>query len=118
MKSLTLKDAEFIITHWPLTAHHRLAAETMLANFKGLQKEAQQLADENERLQPPVDSTHIIPVMDHVRAIEQRDKIIDELREEIRVMKEFARIESERREQQSREHKPSTKPSAKGGNSR
>lgn len=81
-KNLTVEDAEFVIKHWKLTAHHRVAAELILGNFLGLQKECERLLEENERLQPPADSRHIIPVGDHLREISARDRTISELRQE------------------------------------
>lgn len=79
---ITLQKAEVIINNWHVTKFHRQASQFLLDQFHGLQGECARLMDEVERLQPPIDSTGIIPVGDHVREIKAREKIIDELRAE------------------------------------
>lgn len=82
-KQMTVEDAEFVIKHWPLTAHHRKAAEFILRGFNEFKRECERLEKQVEQLTPPTDSRHIIPIGDHVRIVAEKDRIIGELGVEI-----------------------------------
>ncbi|MGF6764055.1 hypothetical protein P3T24_004386 [Paraburkholderia sp. GAS33] len=81
--AITLEDAEFIINNWRLTVRHKQASRFILDKFRGLQKEAAILLDEIEQLQPPRDTSHLIPVGDYNREISVRDRTIAALRAEV-----------------------------------
>jgi len=83
MSQLSLLDAEFVVQHWRLTAHHEEAAKLILDKFHGLQKEAEEMLEEIERLQPPIDSTNIIPVGEYVKMYKEKDAVINNLYQQI-----------------------------------
>ena len=82
-KNLTLPDADFVINNWALTAHHEQAARFILKGFLEMRKECERLEGRIEKLTPPEDSRHIIPVGDHIRIVNEKNAVIAGLREEV-----------------------------------
>ena len=86
-KNLTLEDAKFVINNWALTAHHKQAAEFVLRGFVEICKECERLEEQIEKLTPPVDSRHIVPVGDHIRIVNELQATASTLRAEIEALK-------------------------------
>lgn len=75
-----VQSLEFI-ERWPLFSFKKKAHAQYLARmYRSLGAECERLLDEIERLQPPIDTTGIIPVADHVRALREKDLELSELR--------------------------------------
>jgi DNA-binding ferritin-like protein len=72
-----------IIDKWPLFGLKRKHAQHIAKQYRALGEEVSGLLEQIEKLTPPEQSTGIIPVGDHVRALKERDAIIEELQREV-----------------------------------